>query len=515
MFDPNNYSFNSFDQFSSELDDTLSHQGAPSQPNSIQYMEPTLQSYWDPNFSNPYHNQGPNQDHLVAHSQNFSYNQWAHSSSNPSFPKEPNYHECQPYPSDPSASTNEPYHEKRYNNILRGLEELQKTTNDLCQTLSSNDHSIKKLEAQVVDMAQILGIQFLDGTLIEPSTNLSSEPSNSIGLPIPPPHMDTQTSINDEDIRRLEELADCRIDDLPPLTLDEEAYLNSQLTSFDVNFPSHAPLIPNNQGEIHVSYGSNSNDLSFEHNNPTLYVEEGLSMGEPYISMETISFSTLSYMSPTYPPRLDKFYDHSTLTQPSLIKPTFESQPDFGLNTLFETQCDETLDSSLSGIQDQEPMEPLHEPISYLFESECPISTPWVEPNCDHIPTPEVESTSLEQTLGDETNHATNSLTPEQELVIDPLLASTSLPHYDMIIPSHLDCHNPWSDSHHKSSFTIGSSLDHSHESHQSSTSHPSPNWSNNHSHLGQSSCTLCIFPHPFDFSFPFDPGGSNGDTSG
>ena len=35
---------------------------------------------------------------------------------------------------------------------------------------------------------------------------------------------------------------------------------------------------------------------------PTPNVEEGLSMGEPYISMETISFSTLSYMSPTYPP---------------------------------------------------------------------------------------------------------------------------------------------------------------------------------------------------------------------
>ena len=69
-------------------------------------------------------------------------------------------------------------------------------------------------------------------------------------------------------LEALEELADCKIDDLPPLTLDDEAYLNSQLSSFDVNFPSHAPLIPNNQGEIHVSYDSNPNDLSFEPNNP-------------------------------------------------------------------------------------------------------------------------------------------------------------------------------------------------------------------------------------------------------
>ena len=217
---------------------------------------------------------------MVSHSQNFSYDQWAHFySSNPSFPNEPNHGECQPNPLDPSTSTIEPYPKKCYNNILRGLEELQKATTDLCQTLSSNDHSIKKLEAQVGDMAQTLGIQFLDGTLIKPTTNLSSEPSNSIGFPIPPHHMDTQTSTIDEDIRRLEELADCKIDDLPPLTLDEEAYVNSQIASFDVDYPSHAPLIPNNQGEIHVAYGSNPNDLSFEPNNPTPYVERRFEHG--------------------------------------------------------------------------------------------------------------------------------------------------------------------------------------------------------------------------------------------
>ena len=111
---------------------------------------------------------------------------------------------------------------------------------------------------------------------------------------------------------------------------------------------------------------------------------------------------------------------------------------------------------SFSWTQDQEPMEPINEPISNPFEHKCLNSTPWVESDCDHTYTPEVETIPLEE----ETNDSTKSLIPEQDLVITPLLNYTPLPRYDMIFPSYLDCHIPWSAHHHDPSITIESSLD-------------------------------------------------------
>ena len=111
---------------------------------------------------------------------------------------------------------------------------------------------------------------------------------------------------------------------------------------------------------------------------------------------------------------------------------------------------------SFSWTQDQEPMEPIDEQISNSFEPEYLNSTPWVESDCDHTYTPEVETIPLEE----ETNDSTKSLIPEQDLVITHLLNYTPLPRYDMILPSYLDCHIPWSAHHHDPSITIESSLD-------------------------------------------------------
>ena len=62
--------------------------------------------------------------------------------------------------------------------------------------------------------------------------------------------------------------------------------------------------------------------------------------------------------------------------------------------------------------------------------------------------------------IEEETNDSTKSLIPEQDLVITPLLNYTPPPRYDMIFPSYLECHIPWSTHHHHPSITIESSLD-------------------------------------------------------
>ena len=208
---------------------------------------------------------------------------------------------------------------------------------------------------------------------------------------------------------------------------------------------------------------------------------DDLSMGEPHIPMETNSFSTsISHLSPIYPPRLDHFHDTSIPIQPNQLEPTFESHShsDF-IKTYIETRCDVLLESSqeyvnpdlpnmnlkwdatdscvsFSWTKDQEPMDPINEPISNPFEPECLNSTPWVESDCDHTYTPEVETIPIEE----ETNDSTKSLIPEQDLVITPLLNYTPPPRYDMIFPSYLECHIPWSTHHHDPSITIESSLD-------------------------------------------------------
>ena len=108
------------------------------------------------------------------------------------------------------------------------------------------------------------------------------------------------------------------------------------------------------------------------------------------------------------------------------------------------------------GHKDQEPMEPIYEPISNSFEPEYLNSTPWVESDCDHTYTPEVETIPIEE----ETYDSTKSPIPEQDLEITPLLNHTPLPRYDIIFPSYLECHIPWSTHHHDPSITIDSSLD-------------------------------------------------------
>ena len=210
--------------------------------------------------------------------------------------------------------------------------------------------------------------------------------------------------------------------------------------------------------------------------NLTPDVVDYLSMGEPYIPMETNYFSiAILHLSPIYPPRMDHFHDTSIHIQPNQLEPTFESHShsDF-IKTYTETQCDVLLESSqeyvnpnlpnmnliwdaidsyvsFSWTQDQEPMIPINEPISNTSEHGCLNSTPWVESDCDHTYTPEVETITLEE----ETNDSTKSLIPEQDLVITPLLNYTPLPRYDMIFPSYLDCHIPWSAHHHDPSITI------------------------------------------------------------
>ena len=62
---------------------------------------------------------------------------------------------------------------------------------------------------------------------------------------------------------------------------------------------------------------------------------------------------------------------------------------------------------SFSWTQDQEPMEPINERISNPSEHECLNSTPWVESDCDHSYTPEVETIPLEMPLEEETNDST------------------------------------------------------------------------------------------------------------
>ena len=177
---------------------------------------------------------------------------------------------------------------------------------------------------------------------------------------------------------------------------------------------------------------------------------------------------------------MDHFHDTSIPIQPNQLDPTFESHShsDF-IKTYIETWCDVLLESSqeyvnpdlpnmnlkwdatdscvsFSWTQDQEPMEPINESISNPFELECLNSTPWVESDCDHTYTPEVETISIEE----ETNDSTKLLIHEQDLVITPLPNYTPLPRYDMIFRSYLDCHIPWSYPQHHPSITIKSFLD-------------------------------------------------------